>query len=104
MSLAREHHQGGYEAPALRLLGEIAARRDDPEQAEGHYGHALAFAEKIDARPLAAHCHLGLGKLYRRTRRRKQALQHLTTAMTMYRELDMPFWLEQGEAEVREPQ
>ena len=51
----------------LRLLGEVAARRDLPEQAEGHYRDALALAEQLGMRPLVAHCHLGLGKLYRRT-------------------------------------
>ena len=51
-------------------------------------------------RPLVAHCHLGLGKLYRRTGKREQAQEHLTTATTMYREMDMPFWLEQAEAEL----
>ena len=40
-------------------------------------------------RPLVAHCHLGLGKLYRRTGKREQAQEHLTTATTMYREMDM---------------
>jgi hypothetical protein len=48
------------------------------------------------------HCHLGLGKLYRRTRKREQAHEHLTTATTMYREMDMRFWLEQAEAEMAE--
>ncbi len=49
-------------------------------------------------RPLVAHCHLGLGKLYQRTDRHEQAQEHLTTATTMYREMDMRFWLEQAEA------
>ena len=49
-------------------------------------------------RPLVAHCHLGLGKLYRRTGQREQAREHLTTATTMYREMDMRFWLEQAES------
>ena len=49
-------------------------------------------------RPLIAHCHLGLGKLYWRSRRRKQAHEHLTAAKAMYREMDMRFWLEQAEA------
>ena len=49
-------------------------------------------------RPLVAHCHLGLGKLYRRTGGREQAREHLTTATTMYREMDMQFWLTQAEA------
>ena len=53
-------------------------------------------------RPLIAHCHLGLGKLYRRTGKREQAQEHLTTATTMYREMDMRFWLEQAEGEMRE--
>ena len=29
------------------------------------------------------------------------AREHLTTATTMYREMDMRFWLEQAEAEMR---
>jgi hypothetical protein len=53
-------------------------------------------------RPLVAHCHLGLGKLYRRTDKREQAQEHLTTATPMYREMDMRFWLEQAEAELRQ--
>ena len=38
-------------------------------------------------RPLAAHCQLGLGKLYRRTGQREEAQEHVTTAATMYREM-----------------
>jgi hypothetical protein len=51
-------------------------------------------------RPLVAHCHLGLGKLYRRTGQRALAGEHLTTAAAMYREMDMRFWLEQTEVEL----
>jgi hypothetical protein len=44
---------------------------------------------------------LGLfGKLYRRMGNAQQAREHLTTAITMYREMDMGFWLEQAEAEM----
>ena len=53
-------------------------------------------------RPIVAHCHLGLGKLYRRTGKRQEAQEHLAIARTMYREMDMPFWLEQPAAELRE--
>jgi uncharacterized protein HemY len=52
-------------------------------------------------RPLVAHCHLGLGKLYGRTGQHEQAHEHLTTATTLYREMDMTFWLAQAEAEMR---
>jgi hypothetical protein len=50
-------------------------------------------------RPLVAHCHLGLGKLYRRTGDHAKADEHLTTARAMYREMDMEFWLEKADAE-----
>jgi hypothetical protein len=49
-------------------------------------------------RPLVAHCHLGLGKLYRRTDKRKQAREHLARATTMYREMGMTYWRERVEA------
>jgi hypothetical protein len=48
-----------------------------------------------------AHCHFGLGKLYRRTNKREQALEHLTTATTMYRDMGMTYWLRKAEAEVQ---
>ena len=48
-----------------------------------------------------SHCHLGLGKLCRRTGKREQAQDHLRTATTMYRDMDMRFWLEKAEAELK---
>ncbi len=100
--LARERGERGDEAWALRLLGEIASHhiRPDVAMAEAHYGAAMALASELGMSPLVAHCHLGLGKLYRRTGKRQQAQEHLTTATTMYREMDMRFWLEQAEAEM----
>ena len=61
-----------------------------------------AVAAELGMRPLVAHCHLGLGKLYRRTGKREEAKEHLTTATTLYREMDMRFWLAQAEAEMGE--
>ncbi len=52
-------------------------------------------------RPLVAHCHLGLGKLYRRAGKREQAQEHLAAATTMYREMDMRSWVGQAEAAAR---
>jgi tetratricopeptide (TPR) repeat protein len=92
----------GYAAHALHLLGDIATRPDrfDAERGETHYRQALALAEPRGMRPLVAHCHLGLGKLYRGTGKHEQAREHLTTATTMYREMDMRFYQERAEAEV----
>jgi tetratricopeptide (TPR) repeat protein len=78
------------------------SRPVDAESGEAHYQKASALAEELGMRPLTAHCHLGLAKLYRRTGKREQAQEHLTTATTMYREMDMRFWLEQAEAELRQ--
>jgi hypothetical protein len=63
----------------------------------------MALAEELGMRPLVAHCHLGLGKLYRRTGQPEQAREHLTTATAMYRETGMTYWLEQAEAQLKEP-
>jgi hypothetical protein len=54
-------------------------------------------------RPLVAHCQLGLGRLYGRTGSRERAHQHLASAVTMYREMDMRFWLRQAETEIGLP-
>jgi hypothetical protein len=64
------------------------------------YRDALALAVELGMRPLIAHCHLGLGKLYRRKGKREQAREHVTTATAMYREMGMTYWLEQAESEV----
>ncbi len=87
---------------ALHLLGDIASHpgRFDAESCEARYRQALALAEPRGMRPLVAHCHLGLGKLSRRTGKRQQAQEHLNIATTMYRDMDMRFWLEQAEAEM----
>jgi class 3 adenylate cyclase/tetratricopeptide (TPR) repeat protein len=101
---AAESQEMGVASQALHLLGDIATDPDrfNAESGEAHYSRAWALAERLGMRPFVAHCHLGLGKVYQRTGRREQALDHLTTATTMYREMDMRFWLEQAEAELRE--
>ena len=104
LDLAVEHRRRGDQVWALRLLGEIASRCDPPhlDQADGPYRQALALAAELGMRPLVAHCHLGLGALSRRTGKRDQAQEHLATATTMYRDMDMRFWLEQAEAELKQ--
>jgi hypothetical protein len=94
----------GVASQALHLLGDIATDPDrfNAESGEAHYRRAWVLAERLSMRPLVAHCHLGLGKLCQRTGKREQAQEHLTTATTMYREMDMRFWLEQAEAEMKE--
>jgi hypothetical protein len=89
---------------ALHLLGQAMAHGvpADIETAETHDREALTIATELGMRPLGAHCHLGLGKLYRRTGKSEHAREHLRTATTMYREMDMRFWLDRAEAEMKE--
>jgi tetratricopeptide (TPR) repeat protein len=103
LSLSRTAGERSSEARALRLLGEIDAcgTLPDADQAERHFGEALAQGEELGLRPLAARCHLGLGALYARIGRPERSEGHLTTALTMFREMEMPYWIEQAEAELR---
>ena len=100
LALARERQERGHQAYALRLLGDIAARREPPEHApaEAHYLQALALADALGMRPLVAHCHLGLGTLYLKMDQQEQARAALSTAIALYRAMEMHFWLPQAEA------
>jgi Flp pilus assembly protein TadD len=68
------------------------------ELASGHYHQALALAEELGMRPLQAHCHCGLGTLYATIGQQEQARSELSTAIALYRAMEMTFWLPQTEA------
>jgi tetratricopeptide (TPR) repeat protein len=95
LDLSRQHKERGHQAYALRLFGEIAAHKNPPDvqEAENHYGQAIALAKELDMRPLIAQCNLGLGKLCRRMGKQHQAKEYLTTATAMMREMEMGLWL-----------
>ena len=101
LATSRRRNERGNVASVLHVLGEIAARREPPDvdTATSFYEQAMRQATELGMRPLVAHCHLGLGKLYRRTDKREQAREHLATATMMYREMGMTYWLEKAEAE-----
>src|SRR5262249_15573477 len=90
----------GNEAYALHQVGVVQAYADPPDvtQAEAHYQQALALAEELGMRPLQAHCHRGLGTLYAKTDQAEQARVELSTAIEMYRAMEMTFWLPETEA------
>jgi hypothetical protein len=60
-------------------------------------GEAEALAQELGMRPLQAHCHCGLGTLYAKIGQPKQACAKLSTAITLYRAMDMTFWLPRAE-------
>jgi len=49
-----------------------------------------------------ARCHVGLGKLYRRTGDYEKAKTQLANGVAMMREMEMGLWLEKAEAELKE--
>jgi tetratricopeptide (TPR) repeat protein len=103
LDLCRAHRQRGNEAYALRVLGEIHAAQDPPanELAEAAYLGALSIATEVGNRPLAARCELGLGKLYRSMGNSARAAQHLASAVSALRALEMPRWLREAEQLLR---
>jgi tetratricopeptide (TPR) repeat protein len=104
LDLAQQQKARGDEAHALYQLGTVQAHADPPDvvQAETHYQQALALADALGMRPLVAHCHHGLGRLYGQTSRDEQARAELVAAIALYRAMEMTFWLPQAEAALAE--
>ena len=100
LEISISRHERGFQAYALRLVGEVAAQHKPPnlDEAEAHYHQAFALAEELGMRPLLAHCHLGLGTLYATAGQQEQARAELFTAIVLYRAMGMTFWLPQAEA------
>jgi hypothetical protein len=84
---------------ALRVLGDILAHGEHPEVEGGAaaYDEALALAEAMGMRPLVARCHLGLGRLWSKTRP-SEARAHLEPAASLCGSMGMTLWCEQANA------
>jgi tetratricopeptide (TPR) repeat protein len=104
LDLAREQKVRGQEALVLFQLGAVHAQTNplDVQQTEARYQEALMLAKELGMRPLQAHCHRGLGTLYAQTDRPEQAHSALSTAIALYRAMEMTFWLPQAEAALAE--
>jgi len=100
LNLARQYKERANEALALHQLGTVQAHADSPDTApaEASYQQALVLAEELGMRPLQAHCHHGLGRLYHQSGCDTQARTALATAIDLYRAMAMTFWLPQAEA------
>ena len=103
LMFARAHDERGYQAWGLRLYGAVLHRNAlEIDQAEIHYKQSLTLATELGMRPLQAHCHRGLGALYRQTDQFDKARVELSTAIEMYRDMEMTFWLPETEAALAE--
>jgi Flp pilus assembly protein TadD len=65
-----------------------------------YFEASMKLADELAMRPQTAHCHLGLGRHYQRIGEHDSARQHLSAALSMYREMHTRYWPEQAEAEL----
>jgi tetratricopeptide (TPR) repeat protein len=100
LELTQAHKERGHQAWAWWVQGEVDTRagRASTEQIAAWYQQAFARAEELRMRPLQAHCHLGLGMMYRRHGQSETARRELSMARELYQAMDMAFWSGQAEA------
>jgi tetratricopeptide (TPR) repeat protein len=98
-AVGEEHGSRGW---TLRPAAELALDQgpEGADHAAAHYREALALAAALGMRPLQAHCHLGLGRVYRRTGRVGDSRADLAAAVGMLTETGMTHWLPGAEAEL----
>jgi tetratricopeptide (TPR) repeat protein len=98
LSVESAQRQPGFKAHALGLLGDLAILPDEfsAERGAAYYRQALALGQMHGMRPLVAHCRLGLGKLYNSIGQAEYALENLTAATMLYREMDIHLLPEAG--------
>jgi DNA-binding SARP family transcriptional activator len=100
LETARARGERGHAACALRLLGEIARRRQPGavEPAMDHFDRALALADQLEMRPLRAWCRLERAETLYHAGRRDEAGQSLGPAIDDFRAMEMKAWLRRAEA------
>ena len=103
---ARARGERGNEALALQLHGEVAARAwrsgERPgsqivDRALGWFASALALADELGMRPLAARCRLGRGATLAAAGRQAEARAEIEAARDDFSAMDMAFWQERAE-------
>jgi tetratricopeptide (TPR) repeat protein len=101
LELAGQRSERGVQAWALKLQGDIVARKDAAaDRAPDRYREALELAETLEMRPLQAHCHAGLGQCHRHSGNRTAAREHLTRAVALFEAMDMATWAAGARAEL----
>ena len=88
-------HNSWWRLGMAVVLAEIATHptASGAEGALDYYRQALELAGQLGMRPLTAHCHLGLTKLYRQTGDQEKAEEHLAVARAMCREMGVSGWV-----------
>jgi class 3 adenylate cyclase/tetratricopeptide (TPR) repeat protein len=100
LDFASTHDEAGHHAWAIRLTGEIALAAGEWDDARAAFDEAMARAERLGMRPLAAHCQRGLARLALATDDKVTALKAREAALELFAAADMQEWHERmrGEA------
>jgi tetratricopeptide (TPR) repeat protein len=101
--LSEKHRERGHGAWSLKLLGDVASCQVPPnvEESETYYGRALLVANELGMRPLQAHCHCGLGRIWGVRGLPDQARAEFSAAVDLYRSMEMTLWLNRAEEALR---
>jgi class 3 adenylate cyclase/tetratricopeptide (TPR) repeat protein len=97
LDVARTHQETGSVAYALRTLGAVYADHDS-ERARACFEESAQIAKRLGMRPILAHCHLGLGELFKRRGEFVDASENIRTAAALYGDLDMGSWRQRAES------
>jgi tetratricopeptide (TPR) repeat protein len=98
LDVASSREERTSEAWAILVMAKVNADMGRLEQAIEWYQRALNQAGELSMLPLTAHCHMGLGQLYLKKGRSKEAHSELSAALDLYRSMDMSFWVPQVES------
>jgi class 3 adenylate cyclase/tetratricopeptide (TPR) repeat protein len=93
LKIANEREERGFEAWAMLVMAGIHAEAGRLEEAAQWYGRALQQATDLSMRPLIGHCHNGLGHVYLRLGKEREAQSETKMALEIYRMLGMTYWL-----------
>jgi class 3 adenylate cyclase/tetratricopeptide (TPR) repeat protein len=91
LDLAAKSGERGFESWAMVVMARIKSDMEQVDEATQWYDRSLKQADELSMRPLVAHCHQGLGELYRRLGKKEEALSEFDTANGMYRALGMTY-------------
>jgi ATP/maltotriose-dependent transcriptional regulator MalT len=94
LALARERGERGNEGWALLLTGDVTAARGEGalESAVASYREALASAEDLEMRPLAARCRLALAAVHVKLARHGAAMKEISAASAEFGVMGMVEW------------
>ena len=103
MDVLRVSKDKGSQAWLHRILGDAIIRQNrlNVAQAESNYTDALQLATELGMRPLQAHCLLALGQLHGQEKNFVKARSQLLKALELYQGMEMPYWLEKANTELR---